>query len=261
MSRFHIGRRTVAGLAALVLAAIATIALIGYVQEVRAEALAEVAQVEVLVAKQPIPVGTSTEDAVAGGMIGREAVPGTLVPVGAIGTLDDIEGLVATVDLVQNEPLLRARFAAVVTGSPRLRIPEGHEAISVAVTIPPGVAGFIRGGDLVSVIASIDQTVEKTPAAGDEAAATAFDTGPLVKYLLHNVPVIAIGQHVVTEEAEDGRIEEQTTTVLATFAVTPSDAEKLAFAALHGDLYLTLVPLDQEPVPTTGRTLDNIFDE
>jgi hypothetical protein len=50
-----------------------------------------------------------------------------------------------------------------------------------------------------------------------------------------------------------------TSNVLLTLALTPSQAEKLAYAVFEGDIYFTLVPNGQRPATTPGRTQANAF--
>jgi pilus assembly protein CpaB len=249
--------RTIAVVAAVVLALIATAAITMYIRGIEARAFDDAEMVEVFVAQEEIPAGITAGSASEAGAIDREDRPRVSVPAGAIASLEEIAGLVTADPILQGEVLVRGRWVdpadARATG---IEIPEGFEAISVQVGIPPGVAGFIRAGDEVSLIATL------TGAAPDEeddedGVDQADETRS--QYLLQGIEVLAVGQRVAT--AEDGDdIQEGTGQVLMTVALEPADAERLVFAIENASLYFTLLPEDAEPADTPGRTFGNLFD-
>jgi len=208
------------------------------------------APVDVFVAKQTIPAGVSGDTAISQGLIQSIQIPLKARATGAISSLEEIKGKVAAVDISQNEQILAQRFVAPGQVGSSLPIPAGRQAISVQVAIPPGVAGFIKQGDTVSVIAqlTVPLGVNKTV--------------PKVQYLLQNVQVLAVGQQVVVtgqqgkQQQQQQQVQNQ---VLLTLAVTPRDAEKLVFGTLQGQIYFTIVPKGQGPTATPGRIADNVF--
>jgi pilus assembly protein CpaB len=120
-------------------------------------------------------------------------------------------------------------------------IPEGFEAIAVEVGIPPGVAGYIRGGDRVSLIATVE-------APGDDHTTTdgtvTEEPGEIrSQYLLQGIEVLAVGQRTTETEGEQA----PQSSVLMTVALEPEDAERLVFAIENASLYFTLLPEDAEP--------------
>jgi pilus assembly protein CpaB len=248
-------RRLVAIVAALALAAVATVALVSYLRDIEREALAAVETVDVFVARDGIPGGMTVESAQAQGLLVRDAAPRSLVPRSAVNSLDEIEGRVAATDLVAGEVLVRERFVLPTDARAMLPIPDDMQAMSLEVSIPPGVAGFIQNGDTISILAHL-----AAPAADEQEDAAEGDVR--VQYLLHNVPVLNVGQRVVVTEEEGERdvVRRDENRVLLTVALDPVDAEKLAFALFNGDLWLTLVPEDQPAPSTPGRTFENAFD-
>jgi Flp pilus assembly protein CpaB len=245
-------RRSITLIIALVLAALAALALSSYVQSAHRKALAGLHPLQVYVAKSTISSGTSGSAATTQGLIIKESIPKQYVAQGAIGSLSQIQDEVAQADITAGEQILAGQFV-----SPQslhlglLPIPTGDQAISVQVNIPPGVAGFLQPGDTVSVLAL------NTP-SGQGAAATAE-----VKYLLQDVQLLAVGQHVSqTVTSSGGGLGSSSTTstnVLLTLAVTPSQAEQLTYAVLQGQIYFTLVPQGQAPATTPGRTGASLF--
>lgn len=265
-TKFRSTRRSLALLAAVALAGVATWALLGYVQGVEAESLAQGEPVDAFVAKDTIPAGTTAEQAIAAGLVIKQPVPRRNVPAGAIGALTDIEGHITTANISRGEEIVADRFAlpsAVVTG---LDIPEGHHAVSVQVGVPEGVAGYIEPGDRIGVLARLevpdpdapDQPVDASnPALGTEEA-----TEPRVQFVLMGVEVLAVNGRSgpVADQEEEGAPAEAPVGLLATVALTPPDVEKLVFAQLEGSLYFTLMPEGAEPVTTPGRTAETFFD-
>lgn len=237
---------------ALALAALATGALISYVRGVEDEAFRGAETVHVFVARDTIPVGTSAEAAVRGALVERTQVPRKVVAEGAVASLDQIRGKVAAVTIVRGEQILASRFvlaSQVVSGLP---IPAGRHAMAVEVDAPPGVAGFVQPGTRVSVLAHVDVRLPNRE-----------DTEPQAKFLLQNVEVLAVGQRVALASGSREKARAETAQgsekVLLTLAVTPSEAEKLAFALFEGDVYFTLLPQGAKPVGTAGRNNRNLF--
>ena len=95
-------RRTIALVAAIVLAAVATVALISYVQSRGNSKEVQKTLVAVFVAKDVIPQGTSGDTAISQGLITQIKVPQLARVDGAIGSLQEIKGEVAAVDIQKN---------------------------------------------------------------------------------------------------------------------------------------------------------------
>lgn len=260
MARLPSAGKAIAALFAVVLAFVATIAIYSYVQGIEQRAFDDAELVEVFVAQELIPEGLSVTAASEAGLIARENAPRATVPDGALGSLDQVEGLVTESRILPGEVVVRDRWVDPDEVSDAvLDIPAGFEAVSVQVGIPPGVAGFVRAGDQVSLLATVTQpevTVEEDEATGEAAEAAADEV--LTQYLLQGIDVLAVGQRVVTEEGEDGMAADGGA-VLLTVALEPEDVERLVFAIGNAELYFTLLPEDAEPVDTPGRTLQDLF--
>ena len=250
MAGISLSRRGIALIVAVVLAAVATVALVSYVQSAHNKGLPH--PVTAYVAKQAIGAGTSATDIINKGLIETKTVDQAVVPVGAITSLNDIAGKQAGVDIAQGEIVLAQRFvapgAAQTPGAPLLAIPPGLQAISVEVGTIPGVANFIQAGDHVSIILQLANTAGQPP---------------LVKFLLQNVQVLQVGTRVIVPPANGqpggAAIQQTAGKVDLTVAVNAINAEKLALATLQGTLYITLVQPGQKPALTPGRTTKNEF--
>lgn len=240
--------RVVAVLVAVALAVAATAALVAYAAGADRRAIANQQPVLVYVAKARIPTGTSGEDAQNRGLIERTALPRRAVAGGAVRSLEQLGGRVAAVDMVPGEQLLAARWIGrgEAPGGRLLSIPEGHQAVSIALDPTRQVSGFVSPGDRVSVVVSLS-----LPRRGRSQ--------PTSRFLLQDVQVLAVGG-TAQEGRRAGQGQGRTQSLSAvTLAVRPADVERVVFAAENGSLYLSLLPPGQRPVPARGRTIDNEF--
>ena len=246
LASIPMSRRTVALIAAVVLAAVATVALVSFVQGERDKARGSGEAVEVFVAKDTIPAGKSADAAISEGLIDKTTIPTSALVVGAVGQLSEISGKVAAATVFPNEQIVAGQFVtpAQVRRS-GLEIPNNQEAISLEVGIVPGVSDFINPGDRISILAQM--TVQR----GGQSEAR-------LTYLLQNVEVLQVGTRAFTEEGEE-TVARSAKSVIMTVALRARDAEKLAFAIFNGQLYLTLLPEGASPTSTPGRTLQNAF--
>lgn len=247
-----LNRRTVTLVISLVLAALAAIALASYVQGAHDNALKGQQAVTVYVAKGTIPSGTAAATAISQGLIVKQTVPKNYVPTTAITSLSQIQNQVAAADVASGEQIVTGLFKdPQQLHNGLLAIPTGLQAISVEVSVIPAVAAFIQPGDTVSVLA-----LDPTAAPGGQPNQ--------VKYLLQDVQVLAVGRHIPPAAA----VVSGTATAVAnpdpskddlTLAVSPNQAEQVAWATLQGQLYFTLVPPGQGPATTSGRNGQTLF--
>lgn len=251
MSIGTVSRRGVSLIVALVLAAFATAAWVSYVRSIEKRAIDGNATVQVYVAGDVIPAGTTAEQADANKLLVKTGVPKRLVAEGAVTELPQLRGTVASVTIQKGEQILRSRFTSPEQAARLLQIPPGLHAMSVEVAAPPGVGGFVQPHDRVSVIAKVERE----------------NSDPLVKFLLQDVEVLAVGSRTTVAQPASGsreaaREETQPTAndrMLLTLAVSPYQAEQLAFAVLEGSVYFTLLPPGSEAIGTPGRTAGNVF--
>ena len=266
-------RRLIGLLLAIVLAGVATFLLVQYVTSADERAREDEALAEVFVATADIPAGTSAEAAAAQGLIDQSTVPARSVPSGAIGSLDVISGQVATMPLFEGEVIVAQRFGSTVaaTTDATLEVPEGLLAISIQAGIVDGVAGFVQPQDTVSIVASLvlpDDVDAPDPEDEEAPPADVAPVGQTTEFLVQNVPVLAVGQRVITT-AEDGStsasIQLSNESYIFTLGMTAEQVEQLVFASQQGELWFTLLPEidedeEREVFETPGRTIGNIFD-
>jgi pilus assembly protein CpaB len=230
-------RRLLAAAAALVLLVAGTFVLLTYVRGADARALAGVQTVEVLVADQVIPEGTPADQLVA--LVRTELLPRKAAVDGRVTDLDELTGLVATVDVQPGEQLLRSRFgeedAAGAEGT--VPVPAGLQEVSLLLEPQRAIGGRLAAGDTVGVVVSIPT---QTHSVIHHVLVTEVKGAP--------APVQA-DPNAQTETTSSGAVV-PTQSLMITFAVTAPQAEAVVFGMEHGTVWLTLEPEDAD----TGGT-------
>ena len=170
---------------------------------------------------------------------------------GALTTLEDVQDMAATVEILPGEQIVASKFGAADEGTATtLGIPEGKIAISVNLDDPSRVAGFLQPGNRVAVFM-----------AGNDAK------GPFSRLLLPNVQVLGLGatsSQPVAAPAEGEAAEGEPAPVvlpqtLLTLAVSQREAERVMYGTQNGTLALGLLNDDSEVAPSQGVDLDNLF--
>jgi len=195
----------------------------------------EVNKAQVATAAMRIPYGTK----IASRHVNFVNMPDGSIPIDAMRTIEEIEGKVATADILPGEFLLNARFADHTGGSTLASlVEENMRAITVRVDDVIGVAGFLLPGNMVDVLAS---RLER----GSRRAIT--------ETILKRVKVLAVDQTAKTNENDPVVVR------AVTLEVTPKQAEVLVARAEEGSLQLTLLnPKDEalpEPVKATPKAV------
>src|SRR5262245_4659425 len=103
-------RRIVGILAAVILATIGTVALVGYVQSAKDKAVAQERMVEVYVVDTLVPKGAPAETIKAS--VSLEQIPARLEQAGAIDDLETVGANVAAADLQPGDQLVAARLVS-----------------------------------------------------------------------------------------------------------------------------------------------------
>jgi pilus assembly protein CpaB len=243
-------RRTILLLAAALVAALGTALVFLYVKGADNRAEDRFATVEVLRAVAPIEKGESIDDAATSGKLALQPVAkNDLLQNHQTGT-EELSGLVATTTIYPGEQIVSEKFgpaAEALAAKSELDVPEGDIAISVNLTDPGRVAGFINPGSEVTVFFT------GTPGSG-----IGFS-----RMLLPQVTVLGVGSTTTTTKTTTTAEGEQTTAeipqTLLTLAVSKEEAEKVAFAVANGEVVLGLRTPDSTVKSGPGATFDNVF--
>jgi pilus assembly protein CpaB len=135
---------------AAVIAALGTLLVFLYVRGADSRADERYSAVQVLRIVKPIAVGETVEAAQAAGKIELGTVPQKDLLPGALTGTEPIAGKVAVAAIYPGEQLISSKFGDAGTGS-ALTIPKGKIAISVNLSDPARVAGFVNPGDKVAI--------------------------------------------------------------------------------------------------------------
>lgn len=277
---------------AIILGAVAVVAVIAYINNIRATVEEDVEKVEVLVSVRNIPKLTTVESIIENDAVVLQEVPRKYLANGVLVSLEDYKGYVVATPINEGEQITSTRFILPEEIGMAFMIPKDMLAISIPVNEIIGVSNLINVGDMVNVIATFQpseeqiEVIEEVPEVFEEAAAEEETTvgettaveeeipeiiSEITKTLLWNVEVLYIGTRtLIVEQAEEaGGVfgttqtrEEQTIEVrTVTLAVTPEQSEKLVFTEEMGSVWLALVSTEGvEKEETQGQTFDNIFD-
>lgn len=239
-------RRRILLLVAAVVAALGTLLVFLYVRTADARAQDSVDAVQVLVATQPIETGESYDAALAAGKIAPAGIARSQLLQNVQTSPDALKGQVALQPLLPGEQIVSDKFGTNVAdvASP-LGIPEGKMAISVNLTDPDRVAGFVNPGSEVAIFVT---------ASGDAEART--------KILLQRVTVLGVGSTTpvtTTTTAQDGtQVAEQLPRTLLTLALDQEEAQKVILASKTLDVTFALLTKDSkvgDSTETTGTEL------
>jgi pilus assembly protein CpaB len=234
-------RRKVLLLVAAVIAAVGVFIVILYVRGADTRADQRYDAVQVLRVVKPITAGETVEAAQSAGKIESGSVSKKdLLPDALTGT-EPIAGKVAVTNIYPGEQLVSTKFGATSAGS-GLSIPKGKIAISVNLSDPSRVAGFVNPGDKVAIF---------------------LTTATYTKLLLPNVQVIGAGTTTVvsttTTDPTGAQSTEQLPKTLLTLGVSQAEAEKVLYSNGQGELAFGLLNDDSAVAPSQGANTTNLF--
>jgi pilus assembly protein CpaB len=267
-------RRWLAIGGAIVLSALGAFLLITYVQGAEERALEGQEIVSVYVVSEAIAEGATLEE--VRDRLELRDLQRDSVAEGAIGSLEDLAGLVAAVDLVEGEQLLLSRFETPTEAAieSRIEVPSTMLQATVALRPERAVGGRLVPGDLVAVVASFEpfdlnavepgdpQSLEDALEVivllpgetedGQPTGSVTLKTPNSTHIIIHKVLVTGIQvEELPGEEAGAGPVElAPTGNLRITLAAPAADLERIIFTAEHGLLWLALENPDA-PEPIT----------
>lgn len=235
-------RRTLLITVALVLAAIAFIGNVYYLNSAQQRAYDDAKLVQVFVVKKKVAKGVPGEIAISQDLVGTGKIPQQFRPGSSVAKLDDIKGKVAINDLSPGQVLVDGQFVdqSVAQVTNAQRVPAGQVAITISVDRIHGVAGLLLPGDKVNMLVS-----EKD---GEDTR---------VQTLYQNANILAIGSKAAAQAGETTDAKTNAATQassdagLITFALPLEAAQRVALIQSAQDkftFYLTLVQPDNQPV-------------
>ncbi len=257
-------RRVLAIVAAVLLAVVGAGAVLAYVRQADQRALQGQKAVNVLVALQTIPSGTSLKAAVAQHLVGRETLPASSVSPNAISSeTAALAPLVVSSQIPSGMVLITPMLvpAAQAAAGGGVALSTNQVAVTIALCVPEAVAGAVRPGSRVDVL---DTVSAGGTAGGGGLSASAGCSGSHQQGSvnartqpvkgLSSVEVLSVGPAATgqasstpggTTPATTGTTTDSppssTGTVLVTFAVNLTQAETLIRLSDTGLPYLVLL--------------------
>jgi Flp pilus assembly protein CpaB len=208
---------------AVTLALVAALLTSFYVTNYQRNVQKDETNVEVFVAAQDIPAGMSGAEAARKGLLEKtEIVRRSVVP-GAISNPAQLEELVATQPVLAGEQVTTRRFATPAERGVRAQLKGTMRAVQVPGDQNQLLAGTLRAGDRIDVIASVKVVPDK------EVYAT--------RIVLRDIEVL--------KAAAGAKADVQltsTATLSVLLAVTDTQVQKLFHVLKHGEWSLQLRP-------------------
>jgi len=194
----------------------------------------KVETIDVAVAATELPWGTKINP----DMVKMVPFLKASLPDGYAGDVKAIEGRVLITPLKPTEPILESKLAPddVTAGGVSAVITPGNRAIAVKGDKVIGLSGFIRAGNKVDVLVTINNPETKKG---------------MTKLVIENILVLATGVEMYNDENNKSAPVD-----VYTLEVTPEQAEKLALVSTRGRLQFALRnSKDTAGVLTQGATV------
>ncbi len=222
--------RVIVLVAAVLVAVLGALLVLFYAQNTIEDARSQLEPVDVLVAGEAIPAGTTVAEATTGGLLVSQSRPTDALPEGYLVDTEDVRDLVIATAMVRNDVLALDRLADP-DASEELQIGPQEMAVTIALDDPNRGAAFVEPGDRVAVFV----TTTRTPldAEGEEVG-PGLDTTQL---LVPEVRVVGVGSRTAPDVAQS----DDTSRALVTVSVLQADAERLILGQSQGELYLGLL--------------------
>jgi Flp pilus assembly protein CpaB len=209
---------------AVTLALVAALLTSFYVTNYQRNVQKDETNVQIFIAKTDIPAGTSGADAARQGMLQRSEIVRRSVVPGAISNPAQLEELVATQQILAGEQVTTRRFATPAERGVRAQLKGTMRAVQVPGDQHQLLAGTLRAGDRIDVVASVKVNPDK------EVYAT--------RIVLRDIEVLKAPSSATT----DVQLTSTGGGLSTLLAVTDTQVQKLFHVMKHGDWSLQLRP-------------------
>jgi len=242
-------RRRILLVVAVLVAAVGSALVFLYTKGADTRAEEKFDTVEVLKATSVINPGEKFEDAQAAGKLALQAVSKDALLDGYQTTSDSLGGTVSLGTIYPGEQIISAKWGQSAAVGSALQIPDANMAVSVNLTDPARVAGFVNPGSQVAIFLT----------GTDQGTGFGFS-----RLLLDRVTVLGVGSttpvSTTTTDESGASTTEQLPRTLLTLSVNQNQAEKILFAQGNGELAFGLLTDASEVTPDAGpMTYENLF--
>ena len=242
---------------ALVMGAVAVTLLHQYLAQKRGELERErkklmanyQAPIDVIVAAKDLPEGTTLDAS----LVKMAQVPERFVQPYVARSPSDVIGLITMAPVAEGEQVMlnKIRRPEAVPKDATLAslTPKGKRAVTIGVDIMTGVGGFVRPGDMVDILWTI-QVPEGGQSQGQQLATIT---------LFQDVPVLAVGEEMAGR-AKGGK-RTAASEYAVTLALTPQETSFLLFAREQGRVQLSLrSPQESGSVPVAPANITTLME-
>jgi pilus assembly protein CpaB len=237
-------RRRVLLIVAVVVAVFGAALVLLYVRNADDRAAEQIATVDVLRATAIIEPGESIDDAQA-------------LLSGYTASTTGLTGKVALMTIYPGEQIIDSKFGDSSAVQSSLQIPDGKIAISVNLTDPARVAGFVNPGSNVAIFVS-----GNLKALDDDGNQEGADV-PITSLLLPRVTVLGVGSttpvSTTTTDETGASTTEQLPRTLLTLALDQRDAERVIYASTNGELAFGLLTDNSTVAPSSPVTATDLL--
>jgi len=209
---------------AAALACVSGVLTMVYVGTARAKARSGEAMTTVYVAKKDIAAGTTGEQALARELLEARRVPRASVAPGAVDAPSQVRGLIAVQPVFAGDQITARRFAAVERQGVLANLKGRMRAIQVPGDRNQLLAGILKDGNRVDVLAAVKPTPHAQTAVS--------------RIVLRNVVVLRAPE----EDGDDG-FAGDTPRLSATLQLTDRQAQDLFYVLKNGEWSLVLRPV------------------
>jgi pilus assembly protein CpaB len=241
-------RRRILLVAAVLVAAMGAVLVFLYVQGADSRAEERFDTVEVLKATAIIEPGESIEDASTAGKLTLAAVASNELLNGYQTDTAALEGTTAQMRIFPGEQIVADKFGTGAAIANNLPIEDDKIAMSVNLTDPSRVAGFVNPGSEVAIfLTGTDQQGR-----------------PFSQLLLPRIGVIGVGNttpvSTTTTDESGASTTEQLPRTLLTIQVDQRQMEKVLFAQANGELAFGLLTPDSKVAVGQPMDFDQLFE-
>ncbi|MDX6309226.1 MAG: pilus assembly protein CpaB [Nocardioidaceae bacterium] len=235
---------------AVVIAALGATMLALYVNGASTKASAKESLVKVLTATGVINIGETATQAQSEGKLALTEVPKSSVLSGAVSSIDTMGDEVALAPIYPGEQILGVKFGTSAAASAEtLPVPKGKVAVSVQLSDPGRVAGFVTPGAQVAIFVSFQNT-------GDPSLPASF-----TRILVNKVQVIGVGPTTILSPPSDttasaAGVVPQT---ILTVALSQRDSDRVIYASTNDALAFGLLGRGTQITPDSGVTQQDLL--
>lgn len=268
---------------ALLLATLATAGVFLYSRGVKEDARQGGDLATIVVSKVDISANTDLNNLIRDEMFTTLDVPRDALIDDPITQVSQLRNLRNSVYIFAGEQIPLARVQGGEVPGGLLSIPEGHQAMTVALDAPRAISGALAGGDNVAIYATFNDVeitliegagtgagtsfLKSVQAAIRAAQAAQASDGSLDIPKFDTTTVLSPQVEVLrvtrpTTQGIDGEQEadqDSNANLMVTLAFEPREAQQFVFALELGQVYLSLIPPDEEGTDLQPITVAQIL--